>query len=128
MKLFFDNNLAPQLAHGFQAFVKGEHAVVHLRDKFAANTPDIEWMGRLATEPGWVVISGDIRIGRNPHEVRAWRNAGHTLFFLKPGWTQINFWEQVQKLAHCFQELLDTAARAAPGDSFRITVNGKIEA
>lgn len=127
MRFFFDNNLAPRLAHGFKAFVAGEHEVLHLRDRFPANKPDVEWMQELAAETGWVIISGDVRIGKNPHEIAAWQTAGHTIFFLKSGWTNIGFWEQVQKLAKCFPDLLEHAQRARPGDSFVVTVNGKIE-
>ena len=127
MRFFFDNNLAPRLAHGFKAFVAGEHEIIHLRDRFPANTPDVEWMQKLAAEPGWIIISADGRIGKNLHEIKAWKTAGHTIFFLKSGWTNIEFWQQVQKLAKCFPELMSTASRARPGDSFLVTVNGKIE-
>lgn len=127
MRFFFDNNLAPRLAHGFREFVAGEHEVVHLRDRFSADTSDVEWMKSLASEPGWVVISGDVRIGKNPHEIAAWKATGHTIFFLKSGWTNIPFWEQVRKLAKCFQELAETAQAAKPGASFVVTVNGRIE-
>ena len=84
-------------------------------------------MKALAAEHGWVVISGDVRIGRNPHEIAAWKAAGHTISFLKSGWTNIGFWEQVQKLAKCFPELMDAAQRAKPAASFVVTMNGRIE-
>lgn len=127
MRLFFDNNLAPRLAHGFREFVAGEHEVIHLRDRFQPNASDVDWMRMLAAEPSWVVVSGDVRIGKNPHEIAAWKAAGHTIFFLKAGWTNIGFWEQVQKLAKCFPDLVETAQRAKPGESFVVTMNGRIE-
>ena len=126
MRFFLDNNLAPKLARGFHQFVLGEHEVVHLRDRFSQQTPDVEWMRQLAGESGWVIISGDIAIGRNPHEVAAWKAAGHTIFFLKAGWTNIGFWQQVQKLARCFPDIINHARRAKPGDAFVVTVAGKI--
>lgn len=127
MRFFVDTNIALRLARGFNEFVKGEHEVVHLRERFAPNTKDIEWMQALAAESNWVILSGDVAIGRNPHEITAWKQAGHTIFFLKPGWTNIPFWQQVQKLAKCFPEIVELAQRAKPGDSFQVTVNGKIE-
>ena len=120
-------NIAPRLAHGFNEFVKDEHEVVHLRKRFAANTPDVEWMRAMANEANWVILSGDTAIGRNPHEVAAWKEAGHVIFFLKPGWTNIPFWQQVQKLAKCFPEIIARAQRAKPGDSFMVSVRGEIE-
>lgn len=128
LRFFIDNNIAPKLARGFNEFVRDEHEVVHLRERFAANSPDVEWMRALAGENGWIIISGDVAIGRNLHEIEAWRSAGHTIFFLKAGWTNIEFWQQVQKLAKCFPEIIALAARASPGDSFLVSVKGKIEA
>jgi PIN like domain len=127
VRFFIDNNIAPKLARGFNEFVKGEHEVLHLRDRFAGHTSDVVWMRGLAAESGWVILSGDVAIGRNPHEVAAWKEAGHTIFFLKSGWTNIQFWQQVQKLAKCFPDIMALAQRAKPGDSFIVTVNGKIE-
>lgn len=120
-------NIAPRLAHGFNEFVKDKHEVVHLRKRFPADTPDVEWMRALANEANWVILSGDTAIGRNPHEVAAWKEAGHVIFFLKPGWTNIPFWHQVQKLAKCFPEIIARAQRASPGDSFMVGVRGEIE-
>jgi len=45
----------------------------------------------LAKEEDWVIVSGDLRIRKNPHEIAAWRSAGHTIFFLKPGWINLPF-------------------------------------
>jgi len=126
LRFFLDNNLAPKLARGFHQFVIGEHEVVHLRDRFSEETPDVEWMRQLAGESGWGIRSGDVAIGRNPPEVMAWKGAGPTIFFLKAGWTNIAFWQQVQKLARCFPDIINHARRAKPGDAFVVTVNGKI--
>ncbi len=128
MRFFLDNNIAPKLARGFNEFVKGEHEVVHLRDRFRPDKPDVEWMSELAAESNWGILSGDVAIGRNRHEVVAWKAAGHMIFFLKPGWTHIQFWQQVQKLAKCFPEIIALAQKAKPGDCFFITVNSKVEA
>ncbi len=127
MRFFFDNNLAPKLARGFHQFVAGEHEVIHLRDRFKQNASDVDWMRELAAESSWVMLSGDVAIGRNPHEIAAWKAAGHTIFFLKSGWTNIEFWQQVQKLARCFPMIIAEARRAKPGASFLVTVNGRID-
>ncbi len=84
-------------------------------------------MKDLGTEKDWIIVTADIRIGKNPHEIAAWRQAGHTIFFLKPGWSKILFWEQAQKFVKCFPEILQLSARAAQGSSFLVSVNGKIE-
>jgi hypothetical protein len=126
VRFFFDNNLPPKLAKSLNALVEPEHQVVHLKDRFAANTPDESWMLVLAGESDWIIVSGDIRISRNPHQVAAWREAGHTTFFLKPGWTNIGFWDQAQKFVKCFDAIIEAAMTAPTGSIFFVATNGKI--
>ena len=127
MRFFFDNNLAPKLAKSLHVLVEPEHQIVHLKDRFAANAPDETWMITLASEPKWIIVSGDLQIRRNPHEVRAWQSAGHTTFFLKPGWIELPFWTQAWKFVKCFPEILVVAQKAKSGTAFYVGVNGKIE-
>jgi PIN like domain len=127
VKFFFDNNLAPKIAHGLSKMVEPQHRVIHLKDKFVDNAEDAEWMRKLAEEEDWVIVTADIRISRNPHEVAAWKEAGHTIFFLKPGWTDLTFWDQVNKFTKCFPQLIETALHSERGSGFSVTVNGKIE-
>ena len=126
MRFFLDNNLPPKLAKSLNALVEPDHQIVHLKDRFAANTTDETWMSALASESDWIIISGDIRISKNPHEVEAWRAAGHTTFFLKPGWTNYSLWIQAYKFVKCFPEIIDTAAKAKSGEFFFVSANGKI--
>ncbi len=127
MNFFFDNNLAPKLARTMNAAVEPEHKVIHLKERFAPNVEDERWMRELAGEKDWIIITADVRISRNPHEVRAWQEAGHTIFFLKPGWTDLTFWEQMNKFSRCFSEIIQTAGRAERGSCFFVSVNGKIQ-
>jgi PIN domain-containing protein len=127
VRFFFDNNLSPKLARSLHVLVEPEHHVVHLKERSAANTPDEIWMRALAGEEGWIIVSGDIRIAKNPHEIEAWRAAGHTTFFLKKGWINLGFWDQTQKFVKCFPEIIAAAGRAKSGSMFFVTVNGKIE-
>ena len=127
MKFFFDNNIAPKLARGLNCFVQPEHQIVHLKERFPPNVEDEIWMKELAREQGWNIVTADIRIGRNPHEIRAWKEAGHTIFFLKPGWTDMVFWMQANKFTKCLPDIIEAAERARPGASFIVTANGKID-
>lgn len=128
MNFFFDNNLAPKIAKGLHQFVQPEHAIVHLKDQFAANIEDQQWMRGLATRTGdWIIITADIRIGRNPHEIQAWKEAGHTIFFLKPGWTDMPFWIQAAKFTKCFPDIISAASRARHASAFLVATSGKIE-
>lgn len=127
MKFFLDNNLSPKLARCLHVLVQPDHEVVHLKERFAANTPDETWMRTLAGEEDWVIISMDTRILRNPHETKAWQEAGHTTFFLKKGWSHLGFWDQAQKFVKYFPEIIETASRTARGSMHYVSVNGKME-
>jgi PIN domain-containing protein len=85
-------------------------------------------MTELGRQSGWVIPSGDAAISRNPHEVKAWKEAGHPVFFLKHAWTHVHGWESASKLFHRFPEILKLAQKANPGDGFKVPIKGdKIE-
>ena len=127
MRFFFDNNLPPKLAKSLHVLVEPDHQVVHLKDRFAANTTDETWMGALAKEQDWIIVSGDLQIRKNPHEVQAWRAAGHTTFFLKAGSINLSFWIQAWKFVKCFPEIVVAADHAKKGSFFWVSTKGKIE-
>jgi PIN domain-containing protein len=83
VRFFFDNNISPKIAHALNCLVQPPHEVVHLRDRFDPATPDWLWIMKLANELDWVIISADTAISRNPHEVEAWKQTGHPIFFFK---------------------------------------------
>jgi hypothetical protein len=125
--LFFDNNLSTKLAKSLHVLLEPGHQVVHLKDRFDASTPDETWMTGLAGELDWIIVSGDLRIRKNPHEIRAWEAAGHTTFFLKAGWINLRSRTQTWKFVKCFPDIAATAARAKKGSFFMVSTMGKIE-
>ena len=127
MRFFFDNNLPARLAKALNALAEPDHSVVHLKDKFPQDTSDAVWMTKLGEERDWVIVSGDLCIRKNPHEIKAWRAAGHTTFFLKRGWINLKFWDQAQKMVKCFPDLIARAEQAKRSSQFQVGVNGKIE-
>jgi hypothetical protein len=127
VKFFFDNNLPPKLAKSLHLLVEPDHEVVHLKDRFPADVSDEEWITALAKEKEWIIVSGDLRIRKNPHVMEAWKSAGHTIFFLKPGWINLPLWTQTWKFVKSFPEIIATAAKARSGSEFFVATNGKIE-
>lgn len=128
MKFFLDSNISPKVARALNHLLGPNHSAHHLKEQFAPNTPDEVWMNDLGKQSGWVILSGDSAISRNPHEVKAWREAGHPIFFLKHAWMNLDGWEQASKLFHRFPEGLRLAEKAKPGDGFMVPVRGeKIE-
>jgi hypothetical protein len=88
VRVFFDNCTSPVLAETLNGFLKHRgHDTVHLRDYFASDTPDIEWIKALAlVKVEVVVITGDARIHKNKPERVAFRSAGLRGFVLNPAY------------------------------------------
>lgn len=125
MRFFLDNTLPPPLAEALHALCRSDsHEVRHLRDRFQPDTDDVVWINTLAQEGDWIIISGDPRITKNPHERVAWLTSGLTAFFLKPGWSNLQFWVQVSKLVYWWPRIMTEAERARSGSGFLIPVKG----
>src|SRR5258708_37094474 len=107
--------------------VSPHHRVVHFRDDFLPNVEDAVWMRALAKDEDLVIITADVAISRNPHEIEAWKEAGHTVFVFKPGWTHLTFWEQANKFTKCFPEIIKRAIISERAATFTLNVNGKVE-
>lgn len=122
MNFFFDNNMPFKLARALAEVHAPEHKICHLRDKYRPDVDDVTWLTRLAREPDgpWLIVSGDLRISRNPVEQKAWLDFGHIIFFLADGWTTIMPNDQLWKFVKVFPKILEAAARARPGSGFII--------
>ena len=127
MNFFVDNCLAVKHARALAPLLEPDHKIIHLRDRFPPDTADEEWLLALGKEGGWIVVSGDYRIGRSAHERAAWHESRLTAFFLAKRWENLPLMEQHAKLARCFLVILEQAEKAKPGTGFMISVNGKIE-
>lgn len=125
MRLFIDNNLSPRIARAISA-LEGEHGntVVHLRDKYEPNTPDVEWMTSLKNDGSWVVITADLMISRSPHEVQAWKEAGLVVFFLRKSWRTLTLWDQSWQLIKQWPHIISEAREAVPGQGFVVPLRG----
>ncbi len=119
MKFFLDNTLPPRLAEALRALEGPQgYAIKHLREMFQPDTPDVEWIRKLAAEGEWVMISGDVRISRNQFERRAWIESGLTAFFLAKGWSGLKLWDQAWRLVRWWPEIVAQAEKIRPGAGF----------
>ena len=125
MKLLLDNNLPPALARALHELTIREwenlHQVTHLRDRFAANTADAEWIAMLAQEGGWIVITHD-RLNKGL-EREALKRAGLKVFFLDGGWKDHNFWEKAVQLARWWPRIIEQAEGISGGAAFQVPWN-----
>lgn len=125
MNFFFDNNVSLYIVRALGCLSeKDKHYVTYLRNEFAPNTDDVIWMSKLKKEGNWIIISGDTRIKRNPHEREAWLESGLTTFFLAKGWMNIPFWIQAQKLVRWWPLIVEQSQRVQSGNFFEVPVNG----
>lgn len=99
MKFFLDNCMSPHHASGIRAFAEAQRIEIqHLRSKFNPAMKDVEWITTLGQEGDWIVISGDLRITKNPAERTAWIESGMTAFFFADNWSNDSYWKQAADL------------------------------
>jgi hypothetical protein len=99
-----------------------ENQIIHLRDKFPANTTDIDWIRNLDRESGWVIVSAD-QLYRVPHQREALIAAGFVAFYLKKGWNQ-PLWVQASRLFAWWPVITAKATRARAGECFKVPFKG----
>jgi hypothetical protein len=125
MRFFLDNNISPRISRALRELEdRDENEVVHLREKFSANTTDEIWMRQLGTEGGWVVVTYDTSISRNPHEVKAWLDSGLVVFFLKSGWLSMAYWEFAWQLIKRWPKIKSKVPRTPRGKGFMVPIRG----
>jgi hypothetical protein len=124
VRFFLDNNLPPVWAEALTALVRNDgHEVLHLRQKSLANVTDVEWLTRLASEGGWVIISGDVRITRNQHERQVWLRSGLVGFFMGKAWASHPFWEKSWRIVRWWPRVVQQAQLVKAPVGFEIPVN-----
>lgn len=122
MRIVFDNNLSPHIAHAAGALSRREadiEEVIHLRDRFQPNTPDVEWISKLAENGRWAIVSSDRFTKNNDAEREALRRAGHTVFVLERQWSEQTFWLQAERLVRWWPQILAQARLVSDG-AFRV--------
>ena len=122
MKFFFDNNLSRHLAHAMGELSKtaGDvQAVIHLRDRFEGDAPDVEWIAALAADGPWCIVSIDRFTKNHDAEREALRRAGHTVFVLDRQWSRQTFWLQAERLVRWWPQVL-ASSRLIAGGALRV--------
>jgi PIN like domain len=92
-----DNNLSPSLARSFQPLFD-EYEFISLRDKFPANTKDVEWIRTLDAEDGWAVLTAERKLKTRPHERLALDRSKIVFFFLTGSWLKCSVPEMAWRL------------------------------
>lgn len=123
MKFFFDNTMPPRLVEALKK-LDSDHELVHLRERFSADTLDAVWISTLADEGDWIIVSGDVRITRNPGERQAWNESKLLAFFLARGWTSQALWDQAWRFIKWWPDIVDQSKRIRPPAGFIVPLKG----
>jgi hypothetical protein len=121
LKLLVDNNLSPSLAYSLQPLFP-EFQIVALREKFTANTTDLEWINALTVEAGWAAITAERRLKTRPHERLALDRSRIVFFFLTGSWLKYSVPETAWRLIRLVPLMAKQAAIADSG-LFDLPVN-----
>lgn len=126
MRFIFDHNLSPNLARALNHLVDDE--VTCLRDCGWQADTDEEWIPKLAEEGGWIILTCDLDIIRNPFRQVVFRKAGLTAFFLIGAWSGgMHGTEIAQRLLKVWPEIAKRAATSAAGTCFKVPLKGVIQ-
>lgn len=115
MNFLFDNNLplawaATMAAASLRRFTSSAQGkVVQLRDRFPANTKDLEWLELLGREKNWCIVSCDAFRKQNGAERRAIRQFGLSVFVLQPSWASKPYWEKTSQFVLWWPRIVDQA-------------------
>jgi hypothetical protein len=121
VNFFCDANISPYIARALHSLsAPAGHTVVHISEKFRLDTPDIEWVSKLAEEGDWIVISHDRAMTRRSAEVEALRRSGLTVFVLARAWSSQKMWDHAAALVRWWPRILEQAALVAGGAIFEV--------
>ena len=124
MKVMLDNNLSPLIASAINVLVQPHgHSIVALRHKFDPKTPDEDWIRILGNEREWSVISGDVKITKNPAERAAWRQTDLIGFFFAPAWHKLKPMHQTARLLLWWESLVTQVKLVEGGALFQLPIN-----
>ena len=125
MRFFLDNNISPRISKAINELEnRDENRVVHLKEKFSADTTDEVWMRSLGQEGDWIVVTCDTSITKNPHEAKAWLQSGLIVFFLKSAWLNLKYWDFAWQLIKRWPLMKKKAGRVARGKGFLVPIRG----
>ncbi|MBY6243260.1 hypothetical protein [Methylosinus sp. Sm6] len=120
MNILIDEHLPPALARALDELFKGEHKVVHLRDKFGPCVKDVEGIEALSREGRWVIISADRRITKNRAEYHVFRNSRLIGFFMSRALYKSKLTKQAERLLAVWDGMIELAMRVEGGAMFEL--------
>ena len=108
------------MARALRELFKNGHDFATLAEKFARDTPDVKWIGRLSREGQWAVISGDRRITKNRAEYHAFRNSNLIGLSLSPGLYKAPVVKQMERILALWPNIVTVCQTVQRGAMFEL--------
>jgi PIN like domain len=121
LKLLLDHNLSPRLAKALNALFV-DHQIMALRERFAADVVDVDWITALDREGGWAALTKDLRIRQRPHERAALDRSRIVYFFLSGAWMKYTVEETAARLIRLIPKMAAQTDLADRG-RFELPIN-----
>ncbi len=132
IKIYIDENFAPQLAKGLDVFQdhlnlkeKFQYKVISIKDEFGQGALDEEWIP-IAGKENAIVITQDLRIQTTRHQNELYKKYGLGVFFFKPPSNGFSFWEMVEQVIKRWPEIKRKTKKSRPF-AFRCTNRSSFE-
>ncbi len=123
MRFVLDHNMSPKFAEALRAL---DRDVIALRENWAQNTPDVDWLRDIGAE-GWALVTVDKRIRTRPQEQLVFMQTGVTGFFLGRFWPKMQFWDQATWLIRYWPRFEAFAESLGKPACLAVRQNGKMD-
>ncbi len=117
LKVYIDENLAPQFAKAFNAIQdhlnigeKKPIKVLSIKEEFGEGCLDEEWIPKVGDENG-IVITNDRRIQSNRHQKELYQNCGVGIIFLHNPKSGMSFWNTFKHLVRWWDDVKSVCRR-----------------
>jgi len=124
LKVYIDENIAPQMAHAFdtvQAHLnkkeKRHFEVYSIKEIFGEGATDEEWIPKIGSEKG-IVITQDRRIQQCKHQRELYKSHGVGIIFLKTPKGGLSFWDMFKHLVNWWDKIKSLCIKNKPPFAF----------
>lgn len=133
-KIYIDENMPSQLAHGLHTLQQPQNAkdgfeieVLSIKEIFGQGTQDEDWIPKVGAENG-IVITQDFRIQSQKHQRELYIESGVGILFLNPPSSGgFSYWDLVKKLISEWEDIKKIIKKNKTPFAFRGTSRTKFE-
>ena len=133
-KIFIDENLPRQLAHGLNKLVQPQNKkdglqieILSIKEVYGQGEQDEDWIPKVGKEDG-IVITQDFRIQTQKHQKELYmQNGVGILFFNPPSNSGFAYWEMVKQLVNRWDEIKQIVKKNKTPFAFRCSARTKFE-